>query len=137
MNNSAQTCAPRRANNLHTLCPRFSSYFCFHTVCPCIFACLLFRSSIVYLGPSPAKSTDFLNCNIKAPLVLRTHKIQSLFFNSMALGKCSLGAFPCVFQSLLLFSLTMTSTLQHLQSISPLNHVSIFPTFFNGSLLSL
>ena len=56
LNTASQENSPRVANNLSIVCPRHFSDPCVNTVCPCIFACLLFRNSAESSGLYPSQA---------------------------------------------------------------------------------
>ena len=90
MNAACQGQAPRRANNLPTVCPRCFSDCYFHAVCPRLFACLLSRNRAVLSSLYPPSPVTFNTLGLKPHWLQETHKIQPLSFSKlMALGKHS------------------------------------------------
>ena len=133
MNATSRGCALRRANNLPSVCPRWSSDCYFHTVCS-QFVCLLSlqeQGKAIWVLSQPNLLT-FTILGFKPHWVYELLKIQPLSFSKpMALGKCSPCAFFSVFLSLSLFSVTIAPfPLQHLSPVSSINHISTLASLF-------
>lgn len=128
LNTASQGSTPSTANNLCPVCPRHFSGDCFHTICllGCWLPSLQEQCSALWLFPNQARW----------PMKLQALSILSCenSWNSvpLVLGKHSPCVFPCVLFFLSPFSITRApSFLQHLWSVSPPSHITIFLTFFN------
>ena len=112
-----------------------------HTTCPQV-TCLLSKGALQCLrGSTPATLWTAKTPVVEPHWLPKLTKISPSHFpnQAMALRKYFPCAFPFVLFSISLFSMTRApSPPQHLQSISPPNHISTLPTFHEmASSLSL
>lgn len=141
VNTASYRHAPRRINNVPTVCLRCSSDCCVHALCPCV----------VCLPSLQAQPTALWALSHPSPL---TFKLQALspsgcknspnsapfFFQASGFRETfSLWVPLCAPPTISTFSVTVDPSLLHPPwSVSPLNHISTLSTCFDvASYLSL